>query len=271
MTTSRVLPPLDQYEVVIVRHGTRAATRARLYLNFEDYHLPDSPDTIDYYFWIIRNQERTILVDLGFSEKAAQERSRAVIVDPIEAWRALGIVPESFTGEVIITHGHWDHTGHVRSFPRAQFYMARTEFNFWDSSASQPYLFRHLADERDLADLKAAQAQGRMCLVDPPSDVAPGVRLVAGPGHTPGQLMVEVKSRLGTILLASDAVHFHRELCEGMPFRHMSNLIDAFDTYDHIHRSSPAIVIPGHEPGITNRYPQVPGALRGEACVVGKL
>ena len=242
--------------------------RSQLYLNYEDYGRPDAPMRIDYYLWVVRGWGRTVLVDLGFAAGEAARRGRVVTCPPVDAWRALGVEPRRFDGDIVLTHGHWDHTGHIDHFPRARFLMSRTEYEFWLGDASSPHLFRHLAHEADLAALVQVHAEGRLQLVDPPYLLAPGIQLHAGAGHTPGLLMVEVATADGGVLLASDAVHFDEELACDMPFRHMTNLEASYATFAAI-RGRGLQVLAGHEPGVIDRFPRIAGPLDAHACVVG--
>jgi glyoxylase-like metal-dependent hydrolase (beta-lactamase superfamily II) len=261
----------DVYEIIVVRHGTRESSRSHLYLNYADYAQADAPMRIDYYFWVVRNPTRTILIDLGYSERAARQRGREVLCRPMTVWRELGIDPASFSGDVVVTHAHWDHTGHISEFPRARFVMSRREHEFWAGEASAPHLFRHLADESDLEALATVHAQGRLSLVSADVAVAPGVRLVHGAGHTPGLLMVEVDTAEGVVLLASDAAHFDEEVARDMPFRHMTNLEASYATFASIRAGRHAAVLAGHEPGILERFTPLAGPLSAHASVVGKL
>ena len=68
------------YEVYALRYGARTDwTRAKSYLNDAD---PNAPDAIEYFLWVIRNAERTIVVDTGFDEATAQRYKRKPFVDP---------------------------------------------------------------------------------------------------------------------------------------------------------------------------------------------
>lgn len=258
----------DRYEIVVVRHGTLESTRAHLYLNYADYGQPDAPMRIDYYFWVIRGAHRTVLVDLGFDPAEATRRGRRVLCSPPEVWRELGVEPATFDGDIVLTHGHWDHTGHIAAFPRARFVLTRAEYAFWTSDASAPAPLRRLAGEPDLAALAAADAEGRVHLVDGTAILAPGIRLRPGVGHTPGLLMVEVDTATGPVLLASDATHFDEELECDMPFRYMTDLVASFRTFAAL-RAHTGLVLPGHEPELLDRFPRLPGPLAAHAAVVG--
>ena len=70
----------------------------------------DGPMPIDYFVWVVRNAERTILVDTGFSAEAAARRKRDYLCSPIVAIGRLGITTADVR-DVIITHLHYDHAG----------------------------------------------------------------------------------------------------------------------------------------------------------------
>ena len=51
---------MDRYQVTIVKYGTRSTVRSEVYLNYHVYGEPDGPIGMDYFFWLVRNRERTI-------------------------------------------------------------------------------------------------------------------------------------------------------------------------------------------------------------------
>ena len=57
----------DRYEVVVVKHGTRATRRSDVFLNHQLYGEPDGPFTVDYHLWILRSGTHTVLAHTGFA------------------------------------------------------------------------------------------------------------------------------------------------------------------------------------------------------------
>ena len=251
-------------EVLAVRYGTWETTRSQAYLHHEVYGSADAPVTLDYYFWIVRRPAGVVVVDTGFEAEAGRRRGRRLLIDPVEALDRLG-VDRAEPLSLVVTHGHYDHIGNLAAFPRATILMSRLEFHYWTGRYAGHPLFRTLAEPTELALLRRAHGEGRVRFVTDREEVASGVRVLLAPGHTPGQLMVTVDDRT---LLTSDAVHLEDELDRTMPFRHMTDLLAAFGTYDHVRRLAAAglTVVTGHDPAVHRRFPAVEGPL-GEFAV----
>jgi glyoxylase-like metal-dependent hydrolase (beta-lactamase superfamily II) len=251
----------DAYEVVAVRYGRLRTSRADAYLNHGDYGLPDGPFEFAYDFWVIRNAARTIVFDTGFAPAVGRRRGRELLVDPRAAFAALEVLDDERT-TVVLSHAHYDHIGNVDAFARARFAMAAAEYDFWVERPREQHLTRQLVEPAELEILRARRDEGRLDLIDGPDEIAPGIRLIPAPGHTPGQVMLLVGTAGGGILLTADAVHFDEELEQGMPFRHMCDIVAAADSYALISdlRSSgeAALVIAGHEPSYRGRFPSDP-------------
>jgi len=258
-------------EVLAVRHGTLETTRAHQYLNYDVYGEADAPMRLDYYFWIIRSEAGIVLVDTGFSAEAARRRGREVLVDVPDALRTLGIDADTPV-DLVLTHAHYDHAGNLDAVPNARVFVARAELEFWTSPTAQTVNFQSVMEDADLAALATARAEGRVTLVDGVHDLAPGVRLIPMPGHTPGQLIVTVATSRGTIVLASDAVHFEEELERDMPFRHTTDLVGLHEGFALLRRwraeGSVIDVISGHDPATMRRFPPLPGPLAAHAVIV---
>lgn len=162
----------ETYEVIAVRYGTRQTTRSAVYLNYSLYGEADAAIGMDYYFWIVRNARRTIVVDTGYGAVGAQHRNRTFLLDPAQALRELGVDPATAT--VVLTHAHYDHVGNLALFPQAPLVLPRTEYAFWTGPLRERFLFHHTIEDGDIADLRRAHADERVQLVDEATTVAPG-------------------------------------------------------------------------------------------------
>jgi N-acyl homoserine lactone hydrolase len=94
---------------------------------------------------------------------------------------------------VINTHLHFDHCGQNAVFKHAPFYVQRTELDRARREA------RPLADWFDFAG-------ARFELLDGDAEIAPGIRVIATPGHTVGHQSVAVEGD-GEEVLIGDAAY----------------------------------------------------------------
>ncbi|KFU78638.1 MBL fold metallo-hydrolase [Amycolatopsis lurida] len=156
-----------------------------------------------------------ILVDTGIGNgkrraNPAWHDLRTGYLDELEA---AGFSPET-VDLVVLTHLHADHVGWntravagewVPTFPNARYLTSRTEREFWagyDMDEPRRQMFRdsvHPVEDAGLLDLVDVPAVG--------VEVAPGVRLVPTPGHTPGHVAVRLGSGDETALITGDSIH----------------------------------------------------------------
>lgn len=262
----------DEYEILVVRHGAAPTKRSDVYLNHKLYGEEDGPAPTHYYFWIIRNASRTVLVDTGFSARAAAERHKEVLLAPDRAYELLG-VDTAAPHTLIVTHCHYDHLGNINLFPSSQILISAAELQFWKSEVARKHLIAYYAEDEELAALRRAEEEGRVNTFSGTTEVAPGIEIIEVGGHTPGQSMVRVATTEGPVLLASDAVHFHRELDDDMPFTAVTNLPDLYRGLETVRQmlkeGQVTRVLTGHDPHELDGLRRLEGPLGENVAVIG--
>lgn len=249
------------YEVLAVRYGTRIATKSESYLNYHVYGEPDESFEMDYFCWLIRGPQRTVLVDCGFGAAAGVRRKRTMLVDPVAALAALGVEPDA-VDQLVVTHAHYDHIGNLHRFPNAEVVVARREYEFWTGPYAGRLQFAHSIEAAELAHLAAIRGEGRLRLVEGTLDLAPGIELIVVGGHTPGQLVAQVaidppEGGPGAVVLAADAVHFYEELERDRPFFVVADLADMYRGFDVLREMSEdpgRRLVAGHDAEVGKRF-----------------
>jgi len=251
------------YEVLAIRYGTRPTTRAQTFLNHHVYREPDTPIDLDFFLWVARNDERTVVIDTGYTAASAVNRMpRLELADPIGTLAELGVKPEA-SPQVIITHAHYDHLGNLDAFPSSEVVLARAEYDFWTGPYATRPQFACTTEEVELAHLRQVAAEGRITFVERSTQVAPGVEVIPVGGHTPGQLVVRVATATGHAVLASDAAHFYEEVELDRPFTYITDLEDTYRAYELLREMTAElgeVLVAGHDRDVMRRFPPLPGA-----------
>jgi glyoxylase-like metal-dependent hydrolase (beta-lactamase superfamily II) len=262
----------EQYQVTIVRYGTRRTVRSDVFLNYHLYGEPDGPIGMDYFFWVVRNADRTIVVDTGFSAAGGARRGRTTLIDPGAAFDALG-VDRTAAPPVVVTHAHYDHIGNLGLFPASPLILAAAEYEFWTGPYADRTLLHHSVEDAEIDHLRQAERDGRVRTFGDEIEPAPGVRVFRVGGHTPGQSVVLVNTAAGPVLLASDAVHYYEEYERSMPFTQVSDVVDMYAGFERIRgmvgSGEVRHLVAGHDPDTLARFQPVAGALAGLAATIG--
>lgn len=137
--------------------------------------------------YVIDTGEDVILVDTGLPKetpdaawdgKAATYLGRK-IEDYVSALKTAGYEPSQVT-KIVLTHKHADHSGEVRSFPNAKFYVNRVELETDEIRALKDHPGLTPVDFTDGPYYNFTRSQ----------IIAPGVRMLPAPGHTYGNSIV---------------------------------------------------------------------------------
>lgn len=248
--------PNSDYAVYALRYCQSSGSRAARFHRYADYGEPDGPVTMDFYFWLIRNDQRTILVDCGFSPDQTEFPEYSVETHPRELLARLGVTPGA-VDHVVLSHMHFDHIGNIGLFPNATFSVAQAEYEFWTGPyAGKPYISRAGIRSEIDAVTRLLQEE-RLTLLQGRTEIAPGVVAEPFRGHTPGQLVTEIASSGGRVILASDAVHLYEEIEKDRPFSLFVDLEGMFRTYAALRElqvQTDVKLVAGHDGAVSTRF-----------------
>jgi glyoxylase-like metal-dependent hydrolase (beta-lactamase superfamily II) len=200
----------NDYQVESVVKGV---PRAEVEAALRRRRLPTDTLKVSYSALLIESGSRRILVDTGAGAMGGQpDASYGHLLAHL---REQGIAQESIDA-IIVTHAHPDHIGGILDgqgqaiYPNARYIMTRAEWRFW------------MDDDPDLAGVAIPEAmrsgftqfarehllpvQSRVDLLEDGAEVAPGVSLVATPGHTAGHVSVALSSNGERFLEVGDAI-----------------------------------------------------------------
>jgi glyoxylase-like metal-dependent hydrolase (beta-lactamase superfamily II) len=241
------------YEIYAIRYGHLERTATHNFLG-GDAH--DGPMPLDYYVWAIVGAERTFILDTGFDAATGAARGRT-LVRPVEAGLAALGIDRAGVRDVIVSHMHYDHAGNHELFPQARYHVQDAEMAYCTGRSMCHAVIRSAFEVRDVQAMVGKLFAGRVVYHDGVSELAPGITLHRVGGHTRGLQVVRVQTRRGWVVLASDAAHFYANWQQRRPFPIVDDVtayLEAFNLIDRL-ASSPAHVIPGHDPLVLQRYP----------------
>ena len=171
--------------------------------------------------YVIKTSHHTILVDtcVGNHKSRPARPSWHMQNSPfIEELASVGVHPEE-VDFVLCTHLHVDHVGWntklldgrwVPTFPNAKYIFSRNEFELWAARYEKgetvpvPLVY----EDSVLPIVEAGQA----IIVEVTHQIDDGMWLEPAPGHTPGHVMLNLKSGEETALMSGDVIHHPLQL-----------------------------------------------------------
>ena len=161
--------------------------------------------------FLVRTSGKTVLVDTGAGSKNPAMPGGQLLRN----LEALGVKPEDID-IVVNTHLHVDHVGwncterdgaFVPTFPNAEYWVARTEWDYWTDPAILKEEGGHLVT--DVVPLKDSP---QLRLVDGEAAVTPELSLLPTPGHTPGHSSLAISSGGEQAIILGDVAHHPQHL-----------------------------------------------------------
>src|SRR5499427_3063483 len=251
----------DVYEVFAVRYAHHDRKSPENFL-FGDPH--DILQPLAYFVWVIRGPHGTFVVDTGFDQAMAKKRGRTIVKPIADGLRSIDVSPDAVE-DVIVTHLHYDHCGNHDAFPRARYHLQDTEIAYSTGRYMCHPLMRIPFEEDDVVAMVRKVFAGRVVFHDGTEEIAPGVTVHKIGGHSKGLQCVRVKTRRGYVVLASDTAHLYNHFEQRRVFPTTYNLAEVLEGYDQLRKlaTSPAHIIPGHDPEVLKRYPAAKSGLEG--------
>lgn len=157
--------------------------------------------------FLVETGAKKVVVDLGFGDVSAEFPGIGKFSGGrlLESLKQTGVSPEEVDA-VVYTHLHLDHVGWTASngaltFPRAAHYAGAGEWDFW----------HHATDEMLVAVGPHPEAiqpalESRIEGLEDGGSAAPGVSVIATPGHTPGHVSVVVSSGTDRAVIMGDVL-----------------------------------------------------------------
>jgi glyoxylase-like metal-dependent hydrolase (beta-lactamase superfamily II) len=163
---------------------------------------------------LVKTEQNLILLDTGFGIDYEPNVGKLV-----ENLQAEGITPADID-MVILSHGHLDHIGGNTDaegkplFPRARYIISKDDWEFWTWESNLASLPQ---DSFTRSQIKAVRKnllpiQDRFDIVDYETEILPGIRAMAAPGHTPGHMVLALSSSNEQLLCVFDLAHYPFQL-----------------------------------------------------------
>ena len=169
--------------------------------------LPEEFVSIPFTPLVVKTATDTVLFDAGTGGQVQPTAGKLH-----DGLQAAGIDPKSIT-KVMISHFHPDHIfglmqkeTNAQVFPDAEIVVSAAEYKFW----TDPAVIEKLPEgRRPLA--KRIQATfpnwKNVRQIDADKDAAPGIRVLAAPGHTPGHVAFHVASGNDQMIYSGDTFY----------------------------------------------------------------
>ena len=150
--------------------------------------------------------------------------------------------------------------GSLDQFPAARFHIQERELHFATGRHMCSPAIRGPFDCAHVVAMIQALYADRVAVHTGDVEIAPGVTLHRVGGHSDGLQVVRVMTARGPVVIASDAMHFYANAARENPFPIIFNLGDMVEGWRITRRLAGGVesaVIPGHDPIVLKRFPNV--------------
>jgi glyoxylase-like metal-dependent hydrolase (beta-lactamase superfamily II) len=239
------------FEVYAIRYATVARRSAENFIGADPH---ETGERMDYFVWLARRPSQVFVIDTGFNEAAARRRRRDFLRSPAEGLRLLG-VDAGTVEDVIVTHLHYDHIGNFDLFPRARFHLQDREMAYATGRYMAHDFFAAAYEAEEIAAMVRNVYAKRVQFHDGEAELASGLSVHRVGGHTRGLQVVRLWTRVGWLVLASDASHYAANMDTERPFPVVADVTEMVDGWRKLRTlAEPRHIVPGHDPAVMQRY-----------------
>jgi len=244
--------PAATYDVDAIRYATVAGFPVRgLVAGADTSRRMDIAMAV----WLVRGTGRTVLVDAGFYRDKFVRRWKPVdFSSPAAAVQRAGVRPEDVT-DIIVSHIHWDHADGVDLFPNARVWIQKDEYHHHIGPLGEPR--DRAVDSADATMFASLSKRGRVQLVNGDStEIIPGITVFTGGKHTFGSQYATVRTKNGTVVIASDNLYLYENLDRHRPIAQTLDSLSNLRAQERMTRlaSDPRLIVPGHDPAVFVRF-----------------
>jgi glyoxylase-like metal-dependent hydrolase (beta-lactamase superfamily II) len=158
--------------------------------------------------YLINTGSKLVLIDTGAGTLFGPTLGKLVA-----NLKASGYKPEQ-VDEIYITHMHADHVGNLVAngkmvFPKAIVRAGKAEGEFWLTQANMDKAPDAMKDffKNAMASVNPYVKAGKYKPIEGDTELVPGIRAMAAPGHTPGHTIYEVTSKGQKLVVWGDLMH----------------------------------------------------------------
>jgi glyoxylase-like metal-dependent hydrolase (beta-lactamase superfamily II) len=160
--------------------------------------------------------EQNVLIDTGLGPVKVEGRATLVGGNLLPALARMGVRPEDID-ILALSHLHGDHSGTIGRlqsgepvFPNARTFVGAGDWEYFveREDAAMPIA------EHTAAALRELEERGQVTVLDADTDIAPGVRRLSAPGHTPGHSIYVIHDHGERVLILGDAMYCPQQLSE---------------------------------------------------------
>jgi len=166
--------------------------------------------TFEFSSFVIRSGGRTVMVDAGIGNRTVGPFAGGALIDGL---RAAGFGAADIDA-IFCTHLHVDHYGHIVEGEASDLRLAFPNATLHWTDAEQAFAMEAPGPDLETRRAMVALVADRWQAKNGGDEIAPGVQVVAMPGHTPGHAAVVISSGAARAYVLGDGVSCPAQLTE---------------------------------------------------------